>query len=223
MNNLQIDVNDLVNNPTPRVPVCLCLDSSYSMVGEPMNELNEGIQLFFEAIRADIVAKWSAEIAVVTFGHEVKLLLEYQMIDRQIVPVIEATGESTRMGEGVEIALNLLEKRKQTYSSLGIDYYQPWLVLMTDGRPTDDINVAARRTSELILQKRLSMFPVGVGPQADLEYLKPFSPLRSPLRLKGLNFPAFFEWLSKSVGCIPRSTLGQSIPLDSEGLGWAEL
>ncbi len=42
------------------------------------------------------------------------------------------------MGAGVEQALNILEKRKAEYSSKGVDYYQPWMVLMTDGYPTDD-------------------------------------------------------------------------------------
>ena len=33
---------DLVENPTARVPVCLCLDVSGSMSGDPINELNCG-------------------------------------------------------------------------------------------------------------------------------------------------------------------------------------
>lgn len=42
---------DLVDNPTPRVPVCLCLDVSGSMDGAPIDELNSGIELFFDAIK----------------------------------------------------------------------------------------------------------------------------------------------------------------------------
>ena len=30
-NNLLVRIEDLVNNPTPRVPICLCLDTSGSM------------------------------------------------------------------------------------------------------------------------------------------------------------------------------------------------
>ena len=30
-NNMLLRVEDLVNNPTPRVPICLCLDTSGSM------------------------------------------------------------------------------------------------------------------------------------------------------------------------------------------------
>ena len=38
---------DLVENPTARVPICLVLDVSGSMDGEPIRELNEGVELFF--------------------------------------------------------------------------------------------------------------------------------------------------------------------------------
>ena len=41
-NNLLVRIEDLVNNPTARVPVCFCLDTSGSMEGMPINELNEG-------------------------------------------------------------------------------------------------------------------------------------------------------------------------------------
>ena len=67
-NNLLVRLEDLVNNPTARVPVCLCLDTSGSMGGMPIDELNEGVRLFYEAIREDETALYSAEVSIVTFG-----------------------------------------------------------------------------------------------------------------------------------------------------------
>ena len=61
-------MEDLVNNPTPRVPVCLCLDVSGSMSGPPIDELNQGVKLLYDAIKDDEVALYSAEVSVVTFG-----------------------------------------------------------------------------------------------------------------------------------------------------------
>ena len=46
--NLLLRREDLINNPTARVPVCLCLDVSGSMNGAPIKELNDGVRLFYE-------------------------------------------------------------------------------------------------------------------------------------------------------------------------------
>ena len=90
MNDL-VRLQDLVNNPTPRVPVCLCLDTSGSMnqiiggdveaTGEQfyedgkmwdivtggitaIEELTEGVKAFYDELRNDEVAQYSAEICI---------------------------------------------------------------------------------------------------------------------------------------------------------------
>lgn len=45
---------------------------------------------------------------------------------------MEAEG-MTCMGEGLSLALDLLKKRKAKYKATGVDYYQPILVVMSDG------------------------------------------------------------------------------------------
>lgn len=37
---------DLVSNPCTRLPVCLCLDVSGSMSGNPIQELSQGVKYF---------------------------------------------------------------------------------------------------------------------------------------------------------------------------------
>jgi uncharacterized protein YegL len=221
---MKLRKEELVENPTARVPVCLCLDVSGSMTGAPIEELNQGVRLFFESLSNDEVAKYSAEVAVVTFGgFAAQKHLDFGSLASQTVPQFQAGG-GTPLGAAVGLALDMLEARKKEYSSTGIDYYQPWLVLMTDGQPTDDISGAASRTVSLIENRKLTIFPIGIGPQADMSVLAQFSPKRSPLRLKGLNFREFFEWLSKSVSRVSQSIPGTNVPLDEKGIkGWSEL
>ena len=133
-----IRTQDLVNNPVPRIPVCLCLDTSASMMGPPIDELNQGVQLFFNSIREDTVASYMAEIGIVTFGVNVACIADFASLKIQPnAPLLQAAG-MTPMGEAINLALDLLEARKKEYKDKGVEYYQPWLVLMTDGVPNGD-------------------------------------------------------------------------------------
>ena len=226
--NYLVRKEDLVNNPTARVPVCLCLDVSGSMDGDPINELNKGVQLFFDAIREDETALYSAEISIVVFGNnQPTLIQDFANIDRQPqAPLFTADG-MTPMGEAINIALDCLDSRKQEYQDAGVDYYQPWLVVMTDGSPNGDVgelSIAISRTTGMVYDKKLTVFPIGIGADADMDILQRLSPKRPPLRLQGLKFREFFAWLSQSVSRTSQSTPGETVPLDMEGIkGWGEL
>jgi len=210
-----INENDLVNNPTTRLPVCLCLDTSASMKGQPLKELEKGIEYFFEAIKNDEVAKYSVELAVVTFGNEVKVELDFKNIFQHNLQKFQAKG-GTFLGGGVEKALEILEQRKKEYSNKGIDYYQPWLVLMTDGKSGDNTQNALKKVKNLANNKKLTLFPLGMGDKADIKMLKQFSTLNNNIVLKVKSptyFKEFFEWLSQSV-----AVASQSVPGDKPKL-----
>lgn len=254
MNDL-VRLQDLVNNSTPRVPVCLCLDTSGSMnqiiggdveaTGEQfyedgkmwdivtggitaIEELTEGVKAFYDELRNDEVAQYSAEICIVTFGGlNAELIADFANIDRQPeLTQLKASGD-TPMGEAVNLALDCLENRKREYQDKGVDYYQPWLVLMTDGAPNGDPNElerAIKRTVEMVNSKKLTIFPIGIGSGADMDTLLRFSPQRMPLHLKEMRFKEFFQWLSQSVARTSMSMPGEKIKLDIDGLkGWADL
>lgn len=249
-------LKDLVDNPTARVPVCLCLDTSGSMgrvVGgevqetgqqifkdgqtwnvvtggiSAIDELAQGVNAFYEELRADEVAQYSAEVCIVTFGGATpELVVDFANIDRQPgLPPLIADGD-TPMGEAVNMALDCLEKRKQEYQDNGVDYYQPWLVLMTDGTPKSskpmELERAIQRTVDMVNSRKLTIFPIGIGDEADMKTLARFSPRRTPLRLKGMRFKEFFQWLSQSVSRTSISMPGEKIELDTDKIKeWGEL
>lgn len=213
--------DELADNPTKRVPVCLCLDTSSSMDGSPISELNDGVKAFYDAINDDDVAKSAADVCIVTFGYNGVVENQgFQSIDGEIAPSFYAGG-NTPMGEAVEKALDLLESRKSEYRNSGVDYFQPWLVIITDGAPTDNIDRAASRSSDMANNGKLTIFPIGVG-GANMDTLRRFSPKRNPMKLKGLHFKEFFEWLSKSISITSHSRAGDSVNLPDTS-GWGTL
>ena len=221
----EFDYDELIDNPTTRVPVCLCLDTSGSMMGQPIAELNRGIQQFFQEVRSDDIARYAVDICIVTFGDQgARLLQDFRSLDSASCPTLSANG-GTPMGEALTIALTKLEERKQKYKDSGIDYFQPWLVLMTDGQPNGDKTIlddACRKTSSMQRDKKLSIFPIGIGDDADMNVLSRVSPGRTPAKLAGLKFVEFFQWLSKSVSRTSQSMPGEKIDLP-QASDWSTL
>jgi uncharacterized protein YegL len=185
------------------------------MMGNKIDELNAAVSTFFRAIRDDEMASIAAEIAVVTFGDNVKKVLDFAGIERQQVPRFSADGY-TPMGQAVTMCLDMLEQAKRVYSEMGVDYFQPWLVLMTDGEPTDDITTAVQRCQQMVNSRKLTVFPIAIGKDANLSKLGQFSPRLQPLRIQATDLKRFFSWLSKSVNAVSLSNPGDT---QSAGLG----
>lgn len=195
--------NDLCQNPSPRCACMLVLDTSGSMSGAPIQELNQGLQAFVEAVQEDEMSAYSVEIGVITAGGTVREELPFTTANaiREVSPLV-ADG-ITPLGAAVELALRRLEERKAAYKRAGVAYYQPWLVIISDGEPTDSWQAVAQQTSALSQQRKLVVMPVGVS-QANMAILGQFSS-RPAKHLAGLKFREFFEWLSASMSRVSAS------------------
>jgi uncharacterized protein YegL len=221
-------------NPDPRIACALLLDTSSSMSGEPIAELNQGFALFCAEIGQDDLAKKRAEITVITFDSTARVEIPFTE-GRHLQPrQLNASG-STAMGAALNLALDELTAQKQSYRQAGLEYYRPWLFVLTDGAPTDGhvFTSAAARVREAEAAKGVSVFAIGIGSGANMTTLKELSAQREPLRLQGLSFKEFFTWLSKSLSAasasnafggsdasVAQAETTQQIPLPSPR-GWA--
>jgi uncharacterized protein YegL len=212
---------EFVQNPENRCPVILLLDTSGSMIGAAMDALNQGVNLFKENIQADTKASLSVEVALITFG-PVKLVQDFVTIDQFTPPTLVADGV-TPMGEAIEYALDLLTTRKAVYQENGIQYYRPWIFMITDGAPTDPWQDAAARIHQGEADRKFCFFSVAVE-GADLKTLAQIAPIdRPPVLLNGLDFQSLFVWLSKSMKRVSSGKVGEAVELPPVGWGQVNL
>lgn len=198
---------ELASNPDPRCPCALLLDASHSMASDgKVTALNRGLRRFRETLIEDPLAKRRVEVTSIVFGDEVRTVHDF--VEARAMPSFEVhTNGATPMARAVLTALDLIDARKQQYDAAGVDYYRPWLFVLTDGEPTDDPalwRAATERLRRLDERRSVSVFAIGVE-GADMDRLGELSSRRPPQRLAGLRFEELFEWLSRSLTAVSHS------------------
>jgi uncharacterized protein YegL len=210
---------EFADNPEPRCACLLLLDTSGSMQGRKIAQLNAGLAEFARQLRADSMAAKRVEVAMITFG-PVKVAQTFVTADTFLPPHLDARG-NTPMGEAIERAIELVAERKRAYRANGIGYYRPWILMLSDGGPTDTIVAATRLIKDGEAHKSFMFYAVGVE-NADIGTLADVA-VRQPLRLKGLSFEKLFVWLSDSLSSVSRSQVSDAPELTNPAApdGWA--
>lgn len=178
----------------------LLLDTSGSMNGKPLSELQKGLDIFYEEIKEDSVMSKRLEIAIITYDSLVEIKQEPALVESFTMPILNVRG-MTCMTEGIERAIELVNERKNWYKQTGQPYYRPWIIMMTDGEPNDDSNIdtLADKIQTDVNNKNYFFFTVGVE-NANMQILEHLSSTQMPpAKIEGLKFSSFFKWLSASI------------------------
>lgn len=232
---------------TKRLPICFCLDTSGSMkaiispndrgeiVGRvkldgrlrivrdggvtAITELKKSMKEFLKKIRQNSIAAGAAEIAVVAFDDCAKSIVDFCRVEdvpeEQIDEIV--VGDNTYMGEGLQMALDKLESCMELYRTHDIDFYPPWLIVMTDGYPNGnsyELNDAEERIKNLVEQEDLYVLPIGIGSKVDFKFLTDLALGRTPVKIRAVDFPALFDRLEEAACGISQTIEGSYKDID---------
>ena len=119
-----------------RLPVFFVLDCSESMVGENLQQMQQGMQHVMQHLRKDPYALETVHVSVIAFSGIVRTLVPLVEVFA-FYPVNLPLGGGTNLGQALEHLMNEIDRHviKTTEEMKGD--WKPIVYLFTDGRPTD--------------------------------------------------------------------------------------
>lgn len=195
--------NYVAREPRP-LPIFILADTSGSMRGEKINELNLALREMLTALNEADDIRGKFQLAVIGFGGDVSLIQPLEDISGITLEEMIASG-NTPMGQAFDTVSDMIEDRDVVSSRA----YTPTIVLISDGLPTDDTSNGnyfdweplkrlhtAERTSKC---QRLAL---GIGEDADIDMLRAFIdnpevPVIKTQDASGIT--KFFRWVTMST------------------------
>ena len=206
----------IINPQEAHLACVFLLDVSGSMGGDPINNLNAAIKKFKNDVLMDELALTRIDVAIVTFESSIRVIQDFVPISRMEPIVLQASG-STKMADGINVAIDLVKDRNRFYKKLGTPCYKPWIFMITDGYPDIDQDMEAVAERIRIEESKgshgkLKFWACGVG-QYDKTTM--FKLTKRVIELKDYNFQGIFNWASESMVAISVSDVeNEARPVD---------
>lgn len=181
-----------------RLPVYFVIDVSDSMVGEPLEAVNDGLSKCMEVLRSDPYALETAFINVIAFAGKVEKLVDMEEAYLCRMPEFNV-GAGTSFGKALDFLMKDIEAnvRKGTHEVKGD--WRPVVFFFTDGNPTDNYERVLERWKKNYAMKCNTVM-IALGKSVCLstaqEITEDVIQIKdsTPSRIKNV-----FKWISSSV------------------------
>ncbi len=216
------------NSLAQRTLCVLVLDTSASMSmrSDANNKrrielLNDGVQAFYNDLFQDETARNRVRLAIVQVGgpnDDAAVMMDWtDAVD--FIPMKFKEDGCTPLGEGMLLALELIEQEREKLKMSGISYTRPWIMVMSDGMPTSPTNVwreATEKAQQAEEKKKCIVYPIAIDAGNDeMSALSQLSCMTPPVHMDSAKFREFFVWLSGSLKTMSQSAPGDTVQLAS--------
>ena len=180
-----------------KLPVYILLDTSGSMMGEPIEAVKNGVQLMVSSLRQNPQAIETAYLSIITFSSTAQQVVPLTDLSSFQIPDIQAGG-TTAMGGALELVSRCIDNEVASTTIDSKGDWKPLIFIMTDGIPTDDIQ---RGLSELGRRHTAIVVACAAGSGADTSLLKQITENVVSLdTADSHSISQFFAWVTASIG-----------------------
>lgn len=209
MERLSVMDDDLLVNHAVRVPICLCIDTSFSMnYAGRIAHLNKGVSSFIEETKNNVYAVDAVDLCLISFGVRAEVIQPFANVAKIKFKNLTADG-NTPLGEAVELALVQIKKRLKDYDIVGDTHFKPYLIIMSDGVSTDKVDDVARRVRNDVENRKLKVKCIDMSDGKEKNDLEKFSPDQEVSTINSLQIKEFFDNLSRSAAGLSTGVPGE--------------
>ena len=130
-----------------RLPVFFLIDVSESMVGAPIESVQNGMRTIVQDLRTDPYALETAFLSVISFAGKSKVLSPLTELYKFYPPVFPIGG-GTSLGNALSSLMEEMDKTLVPTTEAQKGDWKPIVFLFTDGTPTDDYALAFARWNQ---------------------------------------------------------------------------
>lgn len=176
------------------------------MTGEPIESVKVGLEAMLSSLRGDPFALESANISIITYDREVKVILPLTPLEDIQLPEITCPESApTNMGAALKILCKQIDSEVHLSTPTQKGDWMPLLFLMTDGKPSD-IMEYNEAIPEVKKRKFATIVACAAGSKAKTEPLQQLTDQVYTLdTMDKSSFSQFFKWVSSSIGVGNRS------------------
>jgi len=181
-----------------RLPIYFLVDVSESMVGEPIEQVQNGMRTIIQELRVDPYALETAFVSVIAFAGKAVSLSPLTELYKFYPPTFPVGG-GTSLGSAMNFLMDDMDKSIQKTTMEAKGDWKPIIFLFTDGTPTDDYNAAFSRWNAKY-RKGCNLIAISIGDNVNTQMLGQISD--NVLRLKDTDaesFTKFFKWVTASI------------------------
>lgn len=181
-----------------RLPIYFLVDVSESMVGTPIEQVQDGMRTIIQSLRVNPYALETVFVSIIAFAGKAKVLSPLTELYKFYPPTFPIGG-GTSLGAALEALMNDLDTSIQKTTLEQKGDWKPVIFLFTDGNPTDSYQSAFRRWNEKY-RRHCSLVAVSLGDNVNVPTLAQIT--NDILLLKDTDpesFSKFFKWVTASI------------------------
>lgn len=168
------------------------------MVGEPLQQVEEGIATIIKELKTDPYALETAYISIIGFAGKPITIVPFQDLITFYPPRL-FVGPGTDLGSGLGHLMYELRRNVKATTMEAKGDWKPIVFLFTDGAPTDDPSAAIAEWKSNWARKA-NMVAVSFGNEADLSVLNQISDNVLVFNNSSASsYSRFFKWISGSI------------------------